>query len=169
MTSDTRRARLRQWIDAQFDGKVANFVRHYSLAPSMASYLSQLLSGHRSFGERAARKIEGLCGRPSGWLDVTDSSEPDTRNALRYDSARCKALANDERELIEDFIALVLKRSESRRNAVTNRTPLLVEGAVVSPSAAVRENLRRAAGRPPRGKTLTGENDKQRPRQRQKS
>ncbi len=34
-----------------------------------ATYVSQMLSGHRNIGEKTARKIEVSTGKPVGWLD----------------------------------------------------------------------------------------------------
>jgi len=36
---------------------------------STPGYINQLLSGHRSIGEKAARKIEAACNKPDGWID----------------------------------------------------------------------------------------------------
>lgn len=50
-------------------GHIAGFARRYGLD---ATYLSQLLSGHRSLGEKAARTIEDKCGLPERWFDDDD-------------------------------------------------------------------------------------------------
>lgn len=105
--NDIRTKRLRQWL-GEFDGSIAEFVRNYGLDKSKASYISQILGGHRPLGERAARKLEEDCGRPAGWLDVDDEEAVD----LRYDKHRFNQLGTDDRGLIEDFIDFVLKRSE---------------------------------------------------------
>lgn len=55
--TENRRRRLREW----FAGK--------TLPPSEKSYLSQLMTGRSSFGERAARRIERDYGMPQGYLD----------------------------------------------------------------------------------------------------
>jgi hypothetical protein len=106
---DNRIKRLRQWI-GEYNGSIADFCRAYSLPPSKASYLSQVLGGHRPLGERAARTLEAECGRPSKWLDIDDSET----KGLRYDVHRCNQLGKDDRDLIEGFIEFVLKRSEKR-------------------------------------------------------
>lgn len=108
--TDIRRQRLKQWIQDEFDGRVASLCRYYSLPPSMASYLSQLLSGHRVFGERAARSLEEKCRRPVGWLDIDPKAEE--VEVLRFDKQRCAKLKPEDRELIESFIALVLERND---------------------------------------------------------
>ena len=48
-------------------GGIAAFVRQYNgIDPT---YISQLLNGHRSFGERAARNMESKIGVEQGWFD----------------------------------------------------------------------------------------------------
>lgn len=105
--NDIRTKRLRQWL-GEFDGSIADFVRHYGMDKSKASYISQIMNGHRTLGERAARKLEADCGRPAGWLDVEDDQAVD----LRYDKHRFNQLNTNDQGLIEDFIDFVLKRSE---------------------------------------------------------
>lgn len=65
-----RRANLRQAIDAKLKSEGfssdAAFCEHYDLNPS---YISQLVKGHGSFGERAARNLEKKVGWESGSLD----------------------------------------------------------------------------------------------------
>lgn len=109
--SEIRRNRLQSWVDNQFGGKVIALVRNYELKESMASYLSQLLSGHRKFGERAARKLEEQCKRPPGWLD-TEEQINEAAPAIRFDPELVAQLSTADRELIEDFIALVIQRNE---------------------------------------------------------
>ena len=65
-----RRANLRRAIDAKnksegFSSDAA-FCEHYDLNPS---HISQLVKGHGSFGERAARNLEKKVGWESGLLD----------------------------------------------------------------------------------------------------
>ncbi|HEX8590668.1 hypothetical protein [Pseudomonas sp.] len=112
--NDIRTKRLRQWL-GEFDGSIAEFVRAYGLDKSKASYISQILGGHRPLGERAARKLEVDCGRPHGWLDVEDDDAVD----LRYDKQRFNQLNTDDRGLIEEFIDFVLKRSERSEGSTT--------------------------------------------------
>lgn len=54
---DTRRARLRLWFTNR------------TLPASEKSYLSQLMTGRASFGERAARRLERDYGMDPGYLD----------------------------------------------------------------------------------------------------
>jgi phage repressor protein C with HTH and peptisase S24 domain len=58
---------LRRLVEAE--GKIVEFARKFDLD---ASYISQLLNGHRGFGERSARKIEQKMGLPEGYFDRTD-------------------------------------------------------------------------------------------------
>lgn len=65
-----RRANLRQAIDAKLKSEGfssdAAFCEHYDLNPS---HISQLVKGHGSFGERAARNLEKKVGWEAGYLD----------------------------------------------------------------------------------------------------
>lgn len=45
---------------------VAEFSRHYGIEPS---YISQIVNGHRSFGEKAARKMEKVLNLDAGYFD----------------------------------------------------------------------------------------------------
>lgn len=109
--SDVRKKRLKQWLDEQFDGNVAAFCRYYDLPRSITSYISQIMRGSRPFGERAARNLEEQCKRPAGWLDVVPDPTEEIQ-PLRYDPRIVARLPVDSRELIEDFIEMVVRRSE---------------------------------------------------------
>lgn len=89
-----RRKNLRKAIDAliesgKFKSDVA-FCEHYDLS---TSHISQMINGHGSFGERAARNLEKKVGWPNGYLDlesndnqainVPGSNVVPTRNDLR--------------------------------------------------------------------------------------
>lgn len=109
--SDIRTERLMTWIADEFQGNVAAFRRHHALKASMDSYIYQIVAGNRSFGERAARKLEQATGRPQGWLDgdAAPTGEPEV---LTYDRRRVAKLPQAERQLIEDYIKLVLAKNE---------------------------------------------------------
>lgn len=55
---EIRRVRLRQWFERR------------SLPEKEKSYLSQLMTGKASFGERAARRLEADYAMGDGYLDV---------------------------------------------------------------------------------------------------
>lgn len=129
MNTDTHRVeRLKLWLD-EFDGKIAAFCRHYGLSRTRASYLSQILSGNRPLGERAARKLEAECNRPSGWLDIGDGEQ----QKLKYDVARFGQLPQEDKELIEGFIEFVLQRWERRAVSSTRAAPLNMSDEFVPP------------------------------------
>ena len=53
-------------------GGIAAFARqHNGIDPT---YISQLLNGHRSFGERAARNMEAKIGVKPGWFDIEEET-----------------------------------------------------------------------------------------------
>lgn len=123
LMEENRLKRLQEWID-EIDGKVATFVRHYQLPQTRASYLSQLLGGSRSFGERAARKLEAECGRTSGWLDVLPATDMPVE-IIRYDRKRCSQLPPEDKQLIETFISVLLDRNDRRVKPRFNETSLI--------------------------------------------
>lgn len=82
--TENRRRRLREW----FAGK--------NLPPLEKSYLSQLMTGRASFGERAARRIERDYGMPEGYLD-TPLQIPG-RDRKDYD--RVKKLTDQQKEFL---------------------------------------------------------------------
>jgi transcriptional regulator with XRE-family HTH domain len=57
-----RRARLREWFATR------------TLPSREKSYLSRLMGGHASFGEKAARRLERDYGMGDGYLDVEPSA-----------------------------------------------------------------------------------------------
>jgi len=70
----TRRDNLKRLVDSC--GGAASLVKnHPEIDPT---YVSQLLNGHSTFGEKAARNMERKAGLSSGWLDAADSDQPVT-------------------------------------------------------------------------------------------
>lgn len=61
---EIRRLRLKEWF------------KDKTLPPKEKSYLSQLMSGRASFGEKAARRIEQTYGMPEGYLDAEYAEQP---------------------------------------------------------------------------------------------
>jgi hypothetical protein len=61
-------------------GGPAEFVRKHrhpsAEKPIDASYISQILNGHRSFGEKAARNMEAQAGLPHGYFDADPGPIP---------------------------------------------------------------------------------------------
>lgn len=61
--ADIRRARLREWFATR------------SLPEKEKSYISQLMGGKASFGEKAARRLERDYGMGEGYLDLAPQTE----------------------------------------------------------------------------------------------
>ena len=61
---DTRRRKL-----AELEREVGGQSELISKTGLAQAYLSNLKTGHASFGEKAARKLEKLAGKPYLWLD----------------------------------------------------------------------------------------------------
>lgn len=147
--NDARRQRLRDWIDADFDGRVSALCKHYGLPDSMASYLSQLLSKHRNFGERAARALEQKCGKPEGWLEGNTVLVEDIPNPLDVDLSVVAKLPVAERRKIEDFIAYVIAGHQKRERLISvNR--------VVSSQVDSQETVKKAMTKPPKLRPVIG-------------
>lgn len=66
-----RRLRLKQWIDAHFDGVPARFIDRIDINQGELSGLLR----EKSFGEKKARSIELKAGMPKGYLDSTNDDE----------------------------------------------------------------------------------------------
>ncbi|MEL5557817.1 S24 family peptidase [Serratia ureilytica] len=62
-TTENRRVRLKAWFADK------------TLPTNEKSYLSQLMTGKASFGERAARRLEKTYGMPTGFLDDTSDEQ----------------------------------------------------------------------------------------------
>lgn len=67
----TRRARLAQLIAERYNGSQAEFIEATTANQGEVSALLK----NKSFGEKKARKIEGECGVPTGWLDTPIGGE----------------------------------------------------------------------------------------------
>lgn len=130
------------WLD-EFDGKISAFCKHYGLSRTRASYLSQLLSGVRPLGERAARKLELECNRPSGWLDMGAK----TPQVLNYDVARFAQLPQTEKELIEGFIEFVLARHDRATAQSVKVAPMNLSENFTPPEQQM-EAIRAASRKP---------------------
>ena len=82
-----RRTNLRNLIDETIRSKKvltdAAFCDLYDLNPS---HISQLVKGHGSFGERAARNLEKKIGLPSGYFDRNneDQSQSQSQNKPQH-------------------------------------------------------------------------------------
>lgn len=145
MNTETHRVeRLKLWLD-EFEGKISAFCRHYGLSRTRASYLSQILSGNRPLGERAARKLEAECNRPTGWLDMGET-EP---QKLKYDAARFSQLPQADKELVEGFIEFVLQRWERRAVHSTKAAPMSMTDEFVPPLQQI-EAMQMANNKPRR-------------------
>lgn len=77
------------------------FVKKYCLERD-PSYLSQVLNGHRSLGEQAARNLENDCGWEPGYLD---REEPANDNVFEL----IKRLPPDLRASLEDHVRKLFK------------------------------------------------------------
>lgn len=65
-------ALLKEWKDTGKFKSVAAICRHYPVDPS---YISQIKSGHRGFGEEAARTLEAALGLPKFYFEPDNPSD----------------------------------------------------------------------------------------------
>lgn len=70
--TDNRRARLKEWFADK------------TLPTKEKSYLSQLMGGKASFGEKAARRIESTYGMPVGFLDEATKQQQLSATNVSY-------------------------------------------------------------------------------------
>lgn len=73
--TETRRTQLRNWFSER------------TIPPKEKSYLSQLMTGTASFGERAARRLERDYGMGHMYLDSVDGQEDKSKLANDVDLA----------------------------------------------------------------------------------
>jgi len=72
---ETRRLNLKMLVERK--ASTADFARFYQVD---ATYISQLLNGHRNMGEKSARNLEAKCGLPEKWLDQSQSQIQEQNN-----------------------------------------------------------------------------------------
>lgn len=75
-TSDARRTNLKAMVDLH--SSIAAFAKTYGVDPT---YVSQMLNGHRSIGEKSARNMESKTGKPFGWMDTPHPTDADSSPA----------------------------------------------------------------------------------------
>jgi hypothetical protein len=107
---DVRRRRLRLLIN-QYGSQ-----KHLAIACGYDSdnYISQLLSGKKSFGEKAARRIEESTKKPKGWLDSDEDmdSSPPPIWPFGFDRTLWDRLpASRQRALEDTFLTMILGAS----------------------------------------------------------
>lgn len=82
-----RQIRLKEWF------------KDKTLPPKEKSYLSQLMGGNSSFGEKAARRLEQTYGMPDGFLDQDNS-------VTSISNEKYKELSKEQIELLELYDSL---------------------------------------------------------------
>lgn len=109
--AETRRANLKRLIERDYAGNNSAIARIHDPVNPKPNYFSDLLrkDGNKSFGEKAARKIEERVGLKAGQLDIQDSP-------LTFDDSRRNRLAEELRSAIHD-----LDRDEQTEALVTIR------------------------------------------------
>ena len=90
--AENRRARLRQWIDENFNGSQAAFVSAHKLNQGEISALLK----DKSFGSVKARNLEAQTGMPEQYLERRGSAPP----------AQPIELLGADREVVEGYVRL---------------------------------------------------------------
>lgn len=88
MDAGTKRVKRLRDLVTQFDS-IAAFSRHHGLD---ATYISQLLNGHRRFGEKAARNMEEKMHLPPNHFDADSPS----KRAAAPTAQEWQAFSNEE-------------------------------------------------------------------------
>lgn len=103
MTTDaeTRRHRLRAYIDDECNGNAAELARRVGRSDSQ---INDMLSGIKSFGEKVARDMETKLGLPKYWLDLN----PDAALLMAYE---IRDLSDEAR----NHIAWIIERDKALR------------------------------------------------------
>lgn len=96
-----RQRRLKEWFSDK------------TLPEKEKSYLSQLINGKTSFGEKAARRIESTYGMPNGYLD-SESFDDIIKN-------KYKKLTNQQIEILELFDNLPSEDAKQFLNEMKSR------------------------------------------------
>ena len=102
-TGKKRVNRLRELVE-QFDS-IAAFARHHGMD---ATYISQLLNGHRRMGEKAARTMEGKMHLPSHYFD----DEPGEGRSGAPTAEEWRSFSNEElAEIAQAVLSELSKRA----------------------------------------------------------
>ncbi|CAM3698153.1 hypothetical protein [Xenorhabdus thuongxuanensis] len=103
-----RQQRLRDWFSDR------------TLPEKEKSYLSQLMNGKASFGEKAARRLERDYHMPEGYLDV-DSNDAELINPLQVTlTPRQKVLLELFEELPDSEATALIKNLEEKKQHYDN-------------------------------------------------
>ncbi|MGM8938121.1 LexA family protein [Psychrobacter glaciei] len=78
-------ALLKEWRDTGKFKSVAAICRHFPVDPS---YISQIKSGHRGFGEEAARTLEDALGLPKFYFEPDNPSAMMKEGGAHFGNAR---------------------------------------------------------------------------------
>lgn len=119
--ADTRRQNLARLIVRDFRGNKSEIARAYDSSNPKPQYFSDLLrpDGGKSFGEKAARKIEEKAGLRTGQLDIPDSPllHDETKRDKLKDTTHLAVDDLDRDELRETLDAIRRIQARRRRRA----------------------------------------------------
>lgn len=94
-------------------GSKAQLARNY--AGLDATYISQLLNRHRGFGEKAARKMELIIGKETGWFDLDHRKQELDCAISPFKTITVNdflSLSETEQSEIEDLVMFKLNRKK---------------------------------------------------------
>lgn len=129
-TAEIRRERLKQWF------------ANRSVPEKEKSYMSQLMSGKASFGEKAARRIENDYGMESGYLDrplqpsesdqhMAAPTKPDLAHFGQIDNSPINGITPVE---VAELLSLYAKLNTKGRETIMHSLRVAASMFIQSPS-----------------------------------
>ena len=125
--TEVRRANLRRWFENR------------TLPEREKSYLSQLMGGKASFGEKAARRLESTYGMPGGYLDAAGQAIVARTIERAYAGARVWVIGNGQGGLSGPAIKPIalLKVRQVYQVAKKHNIPIIGQGGIMTAQDAL--------------------------------
>jgi hypothetical protein len=118
--TDWRLRKLRRLVDAQ--GGPAAFARAWSRNHEFSSidptYVSQLLNGHRAFGDRARLNMARRCALPDDFFEVPDEYNTgglNSQRAIAVEESPCPLPYQQTPATVAEVLALLQQLPEKAR------------------------------------------------------
>lgn len=118
-----RRSNLNRYVKTFLGGNQSELMRRCSAISQRTSYFNDLLkSEKKSFGEKAARRIEGALGLLAGQLDILNSPLEHDPNRAKSSKEQLHDIIkdlrpNEERELVVAALDIVRRRKPKQRKS----------------------------------------------------
>lgn len=118
---ETRRKRAKQ-LKSEFVSLV-EFAARIDQSPSYTSRMLQTGKNRKNIGEEMARRIEHLCGKPSGWLDIDEDARTTGRSnskehwPFNFPRQEWEELSQVERRAAEQQFRIFLAIEKEKKRA----------------------------------------------------